>query len=490
MIAHQLKEWRIKVKKKNYGKQVIVFILVLLLLVLISPMAHAQTPITDTPKSVVRVAVFRADTAMPRTHLYNIGTGFVIGDQEPFEYVVTNLHVADWDQYMGNPQPGPMEIYVYRSRDHLIPVTIHVALPRVDMALLKLDPQMLLYDYEPLELATRDMVERGEKTYAIGFPVEAGLEFPLSKGAFGLADFPAAYPEDATITEGIVSKVLSVDGVGYYQTDASVNEGSSGGPLVNSQGQVIGVVTLSMFWAEGIHGAFQIDYLVDILKTLGIPYKEAKPISDTITPPPPSDSESGDEPEILLPSDEDEASGLTNLFKDNLLIILLAVALLAVIAAVIISKVKKPSAAVVAPSFSPSGQQLTTSSGPVTMTKPDRSPAVTQAKRKQDRPIIKGVVGSFAGQNIELVENQLTIGRDPRLAQLVYPQNKEEISRKHCTIRFDINTQKFILTDYSSNGTYLSSNQKLEPGQAYYLNSGDSFYLADPGEVFKVKVEN
>jgi len=64
MIAHQLKEWRIKVKKKNYGKQVIVFILVLLLLVLISPMAHAQTPITDTPKSVVRVAVFRADTTL------------------------------------------------------------------------------------------------------------------------------------------------------------------------------------------------------------------------------------------------------------------------------------------------------------------------------------------------------------------------------------------------------------------------------------------
>jgi hypothetical protein len=477
------------VNKKRNGKQVIIFILLLLLLGSLSSLAFAQTPIAETPKSVVRVAVFRADTAMPRSYLYNIGSGFVIGDQEPFEYVVTNLHVADWPQYAGEPQPFPMEIYVYRSRDHLIPATIHVALPRVDMALLKIDPQMLLYDYDPLELATRDMVERGEKTYAIGFPVEAGLEFPLPKGAFGLADFPAAYPEDATITEGIVSKVLSVDGVGYYQTDASVNPGSSGGPLVNSQGQVIGVVTLSMYWAEGIHGAFQIDYLVDVLKTLGISYKEATSISDSIPSPPAPDSDFVDEPEVVFPTVEDELAGFAKFFQENLIIILITVAMLIIIVVVLITRAKKPSAAVVAQSLSPSGQQLTAAAGPVTMTKPDRTPAVTQAKRKQPRPIVKGVTGSFAGQNIELVENQLTIGRDPRLAQLVYPQDKEEISRKHCTVRFDINTQKFTLTDSSSNGTYLSSNQKLEPGQTYYLNSGDRFYLADPGEVFEVKVE-
>lgn len=520
-------------------KQLLVLLLAIVLLVTICGSAYANTPIADVPKSVVRVAVFRADTAVPRAHLYSIGSGFVVGDEAPFEYVVTNLHVADWDQFMGQPQPFPMEIYVYRSRDHLIPATIHVALPRVDMALLKIDPQHLLHDYEPLELATRDLVTRSEKTYAIGFPAAAGLEFPLPRGAFGLADFPAAYPEDATITEGIVSKVLSVDGVGYYQTDASVNPGSSGGPLVNQQGQVIGVVTLSMTWSEGIHGAFQIDYLVDVLKTAGIPFKKAQTAVTSPPPPPPPEKETAINqaneailalPPIRLIGLDDEAqverarslvsaaknqygvadSEFINLsilvaaeeqirilkepsiwktVQENLLVILIAAAVLLIIAAVLITRTRKPSATAVAQSMHPSGPQVTAAAGPVTMTKPERAPAVTQAKRKLTRPLLKGVAGAFAGQNIELVDNQLTIGRDPRLAQLVYPQDKEEISRKHCTIRFDESTHKFTLIDSSSNGTYLSSNQKLEPGQTYHLNPGDRFYLAEPGEVFELRVE-
>jgi pSer/pThr/pTyr-binding forkhead associated (FHA) protein len=74
------------------------------------------------------------------------------------------------------------------------------------------------------------------------------------------------------------------------------------------------------------------------------------------------------------------------------------------------------------------------------------------------------------------------------MAQLVYPPSKEEISRKHLSIRFDEKTNKFILEDSSSNGTFLSSNQKLESGKPYYLNAGDRFYVADPKEVFELKM--
>jgi len=476
---------------------IIVSFLILLLLVSLGGTATAQTAIPDTRNSVVRVVVAIADTD-PKEWI-SMGTGFVIGDKEPFEYIATNLHVANPWLYW-EVAGIPVEIYVYRSRDDLIPATLHVSLPRVDMAILKLDPQHLLYDYEPMELARRDMVTIGDPVYAIGFPSAAGMEFPLPWGtSFGLADFPAAYPEDATLTAGVISKMLTVDGVAYYQMDASVNPGNSGGPLVNEHGQVLGIVTLSMFEAQGIHGAFQIDYLTDILRSRGIKYEAAMDVTGEIPPPPPpppdtpqdGDSSSGteinDPPPVVVP-----AQPTTN----YLVIGLIAAAVLVVGTAIALTTRKKPSAVMSTPQpFPPSvtppaGPAMTAAAGPVTQTRPERGPAVTQARRQQPRPVIKGISGMFAGQNIELVDNQLVVGRDPRLAQLVYPPTKEEISRKHLTIRFDERTHKFSLVDSSSNGTYLSSNQKLEPGQTYYLNSGDRFYLADVNEVFEITIES
>jgi hypothetical protein len=452
----------------------------------------AQTAIPDTRKSVVRVVVALADTD-PKQWI-SMGTGFVIGDQEPFEYVVTNLHVANPWLYYEEPSV-PVEIYIYRSRDDLLAATLHVSLPRVDMALLKLDPNHLLHNLEPLELGRRDMVTVGDTVYAIGFPSAAGMEFPLPWGdTFGLADFPAAYPEDATLTRGVLSKMLTVDGVAYYQMDASVNPGNSGGPLVNEDGQVVGMVTLSMFQAQGIHGAFQIDYLTDILQSRGIKYKAAMDLSTTTPPPPPVDEEAGD---TTTPATPETPVVTTPESSTNYLVIGLGAAAVLIIGlAVALTTRKKPSAAMPAPQAVPSpsapsgGPAMTAAAGPVTQTRPERGPAVTQARRQQTRPLLKGVSGHFAGQSIELVENQLVIGRDPRMAQLVYPPTKEEISRKHLTIRFDDRTHKFSLVDSSSNGTFLSSNQKLEPGQTYYLNSGDRFYLADVNEVFETKIES
>ena len=458
--------------------------MVLLFLLSIGHTAFAQGSIADTRNSVVRVVVFRADTERPRSELLSIGSGFVVGDEAPFEYVATNLHVANPWMFYDLPQV-PVEIYVYRSRDDLVPATIHVPLPRVDMALLRIDPDHLLHTYEPLELASRDMVEVGEPVYAIGFPTDAGVEFPLEWGKYGLADFPAAYPQDATMTQGIISKQLSVEGVGYYQMDASINPGNSGGPLVNEHGQVVGVNTLTMAFSEGIHGAFQIDYLTDILDSRGISYKKAGEVTEPPEelPTPPDDTEEA----VTLPDDDDSVVGVTN---QTLFIILGAAAFLIIaLAVVLVTRRKAPVPSMSTPSM-PSPQQVTAAAGPVTRTRPETAPAVTQAKRKEPRPVVKGISGHFAGQTLELSENQITLGRDPRLSQLVYPQDREEISRKHLTIRFDERTHKFALMDSSSNGTYLSSNQKLEPGQSYHLNPGDRFYLADPNEVFEVKVES
>jgi S1-C subfamily serine protease len=509
-----MKKRRIMMSNKELTKKTILLFLVFIIIFAICSTAFAQMSIEDTRKSVVRVVVFDKNSG----RYLGSGSGFVIGSNPPYEFVATAYHVVE----------GNVDIYIWRSKDDLIKTTIYQPLSESDIALLRIDPQHLLYGFQTMEIASRDMVNVGDTVYAVGFPAAADDV---------LTDFTSAYPEDSTVTRGVISKFSTYQGAAFHQMDAAVSWGNSGGPLVNEFGQVIGVVSRGAV-LEGIYGAVQVDYLTDILDSRGITYDKAgsrgqtgnkedavKSANEAISALPPvdllslndkvqvetarslvstaknqfgaTDSDfinlnalSSAEERIRILEETPVKKTFMEVIQENLLIILIAAAVLLIIAAILITKAKKPSAAVVAQSFSPHpGQQMTAAAGPVTMTKPERAPAVTQAKRMQPRPVIKGVTGSFAGQNIELVDNQLTIGRDPRLAQLVYPQNKEEISRKHCTIRFDVNTQKFTLTDYSSNGTYLSSNQKLDPGQTYYLNSGDRFYLAEPSEVFELKIE-
>jgi len=501
---------------KGLIKKAVLLFLAFFIIFAISSAAIAQMAIEDTRESVVRIVVFDKNSG----RYLGSGTGFVIGSNPPYEFVATAYHVVE----------GNVDIYIWRSKDDLIKTTIYQPLEESDIALLRIDPQHLQHGFQTMELASRDMVKVGDTVYAIGFPAAADDV---------LTDFTSAYPEDSTVTRGVISKFSTYQGAAFHQMDATVSWGNSGGPLVNEFGQVIGVVSRGAV-LEGIYGAVQIDYLTDILDNRGIPYDKAgsrvstgskeeaaNRANEAITALPPLDQltltdKAQVETARSLVSTAKNQFGATDadfmnlytlvsaeetmqrleteidlpvkktfmeIIRENLLIILIAAVVLLIITAFLVTRSRKPSAAIVAQTPSLSGQQLTAASGPVTMTKPERAPAVTQAKRMQPRPVIKGITGSFAGQNIELVDNQLTIGRDPRLAQLVYPQNKEEISRKHCAIRFDVNTQKFTLTDYSSNGTFLSSNQKLEPGQAYYLNSGDRFYLADPSEVFELKIE-
>ncbi|NLA27453.1 MAG: FHA domain-containing protein [Firmicutes bacterium] len=348
-------------------------------------------------------------------------------------------------------------------------------MPATDMALLKIDPEHLLYGYVPLELANKDLVSTGEDVFAIGFP------------ASDIADFASSYYTDTTVTKGIVSKVTTWGGTGVYQTDAALNPGNSGGPLLNSKGQVIGINTFKMLDVDGINGSVQIDYLTEVLSRRGIPFKDAGSASP---PPPPTDSPADTDepgapvsPPVAPPEKEKPGLNLLLLGGIGAIVVILIIVLI-----IVMSSRGRKAAPVVSPP--PQARPMAPPAGaaPVTMAKPAPVPAVTQAKRREPRPVLKGIAGHFAGQTIELIEGMLVIGRDPRLAQLVYPLSNEEISRKHCTVRFDDKTQKFVVEDSSSNGTFLSSNQKLDPGKPYYLSPGERFYLADPKEVFEVKM--
>jgi putative serine protease PepD len=93
-----------------------------------------------------------------------------------------------------------------------------------DLALIKIDPSGL--GLKPLNLVSSSSVEVGDSVYAIGNPY--GLDETLTRGIVSALNREIAAPDGSKIT-------------GAIQTDAALNPGNSGGPLLNEQGEVIGV---------------------------------------------------------------------------------------------------------------------------------------------------------------------------------------------------------------------------------------------------------
>jgi len=104
--------------------------------------------------------------------------------------------------------------------------------------------------------------------------------------------------------------------------------------------------------------------------------------------------------------------------------------------------------------------------------------------------LLYGVAGPLSGKAIELSQEAVIIGRDPKLSNLVIPGDVDFISKRHCQVRFDSFSQSFILEDLGSkNGTFLKSGQRLAPGTPGQLKPGDQFYLANPGISFELRLK-
>ncbi len=108
--------------------------------------------------------------------------------------------------------------------------------------------------------------------------------------------------------------------------------------------------------------------------------------------------------------------------------------------------------------------------------------------QNQPRPYIVGVQGEFGGSQF-LIQPGETIwfGRNSGDCQIVFPKNKK-ISRRHCSVSYDLEQHYFILTDLnSSNGTWLGG-EKIDPSQPAVLQNGDEFCIGDSSNVFRVEL--
>ncbi|HKZ18443.1 MAG TPA: DegQ family serine endoprotease [Geobacteraceae bacterium] len=164
----------------------------------------------------------------------SLGSGFIISDDG---YIITNYHVVE----------GADEIKVKLSDAREFKAEIKGWDDKLDLALLKVDAK----DHLPVaKMGNSDTVEVGEWVMAIGNP-------------FGLGQ---------TVTVGIVSAKERVIGSGPYddfiQTDASINPGNSGGPLLNANGEVIGINTAIVAGGQGIGFAIPVNMAKAIITQL------------------------------------------------------------------------------------------------------------------------------------------------------------------------------------------------------------------------------
>ncbi len=163
----------------------------------------------------------------------SLGSGFIISDDG---YIVTNNHVIK----------GADQIKVILHDKTEYEATIIGTDPMTDLALIKIKAKNL----NPLKFGSSFETEVGSWVVAIGSP-------------FGL---------EQTVTAGIVSAKGRIIGSGPYddfiQTDASINPGNSGGPLLNLDGEVIGINTAIVRSGQGIGFAIPSDLATGIIDQL------------------------------------------------------------------------------------------------------------------------------------------------------------------------------------------------------------------------------
>ena len=92
----------------------------------------------------------------------------------------------------------------------------------------------------------------------------------------------------------------------------------------------------------------------------------------------------------------------------------------------------------------------------------------------------------YAGSSYPLAPNQpVILGRDPAYAKIVFSQGAQKISRRHCEVMFNSQVQKYRVTDFSSNGTYVNGS-RLPANSPVLLTRGTELALGDNNNIIRL----
>jgi S1-C subfamily serine protease len=195
--------------------------------------APGVVQITATSVSQSSTDPFNLLPNSPQTS-QSLGSGFVI---DKAGHIVTNYHVIQ----------GAKKVQVSFSGQDEITATVVGKDPSTDVAILKIDAHARALT--PLELGNSDAVVVGDSVDAIGNPF--GFTRTLTTGVVSAVQRQIEAPNSLPIDHAI-------------QTDAAINHGNSGGPLIDAQGRVIGVTSQISTGSTGQQGSVGIGFAIPI----------------------------------------------------------------------------------------------------------------------------------------------------------------------------------------------------------------------------------
>ena len=231
--------------------------------------AEASVFIRVVGKVEIEVDSSWAQSAEERDIELGTGSGFVF---TPYGHVLTNHHVVSGDSFaerLGNREVRTRLVVerievLLRSLDPgspplSLPASVEVSDPDLDLAVLAVAGASLPY----LALGDSDAAEPGEDVRVYGFPF--GRHVEVGKGEMS-GVVPAV-----SVSRGTVSAVRgdAAGSAAFLQTSATVNPGNSGGPMVDGEGFVLGVVRLKLKEGDGIGFAIPVNSVKDFLEVNG-----------------------------------------------------------------------------------------------------------------------------------------------------------------------------------------------------------------------------
>ena len=178
-----------------------------------------------------------------RNQLYSTGSGFVFKVDNKYGYILTNYHVIS----------GGNEVSVVFTNNKDEKVTIVGYDEYSDIAVLAVDKSLVL---DIAQIGSSNDMRIGDTTFAVGTPVDSSVY-------------------SWSVTRGILSgkdRMVQVDNyvMSVLQTDTAINSGNSGGPLCNSNGEVIGITNMKLASSqiEGMGFAIPIEDAVKNAETI------------------------------------------------------------------------------------------------------------------------------------------------------------------------------------------------------------------------------
>lgn len=182
---------------------------------------------------------------MQTQEVEGIGSGFIINEEG---YILTNYHVVK----------GAQEISVTLSNDVTTTAQIVNYDENQDVAMIKITDESVEIP-ATVELGDSDSLQPGEEVIAIGTPLSTELSSTVTKGII------SATSRSVAVESGVTMNLI--------QTDAAINAGNSGGPLVNTKGEVVGINSskISGEAVEGIGFSIPINDIKDKIESLSKP---------------------------------------------------------------------------------------------------------------------------------------------------------------------------------------------------------------------------